>query len=79
LPAHARTTEAAEAIAVMEADRDAICEARATFALEIAGLKHSVTNATRRLAELERGRRIAQTAEAVRPLRSMRATPPNRR
>ena len=63
-------TEAAEAIAVMEADRDAIREARATFALEIAGLRRSVTNATRRLAELERGRRIAQAAEAVRRLKT---------
>ncbi len=35
-------TEAAEAIAVMEADRDAIREARATFAREIAGLKAAV-------------------------------------
>src|SRR6185312_5141733 len=62
--------EAAEAIAVMEADRDAIREARATFAREIVGLKHSVSNATRRLAELERGRRIAHAAEAVRLLKT---------
>src|SRR6188472_52456 len=34
--------EAAEAIAVMEMDRDSIREARATFAREIAGLKAAV-------------------------------------
>ena len=54
--------EAAEAIAIMEGDRDAIREARATFAREIAGLKTSVRKSTQRLAELERGRRIALAA-----------------
>jgi phage shock protein A len=62
--------EAAEAIAVMEADRDAIREARATFAREIAGLKTSVRKSTQRLAELERGRRIALAAESVRRLKT---------
>src|SRR5262245_41356212 len=47
--------EAAEAIAVMEADRDAIREARATFSGEIGLLKTAMANATHRLAELERG------------------------
>src|SRR5215218_1064820 len=36
-------TEAAEAIAVMEADRDAIREARATFGREIGQLKRTVS------------------------------------
>ncbi|TMI99603.1 MAG: hypothetical protein E6G97_22080 [Alphaproteobacteria bacterium] len=63
-------TEAAEAIAVMEADRDAIREARATFAREIAGLKTTVRRSGQRLAELERGRRIALAAESVRRLKS---------
>jgi len=63
-------TEAAEAIALMEADRDAIRQARATFAAEAAQLKTAVANATHRLAELERGRRIAQAAEAVRRLKA---------
>jgi phage shock protein A len=63
-------TEAAEAIAPMEADRDAIRQARATFASEAAQLKTAVANATHRLAELERGRRIAQAAEAVRRLKA---------
>jgi phage shock protein A len=62
-------TEAAETIAVLEADRDAIREARATYAGEISRLRGAVANAGRRLAELERGRRIAQAAEAVRRLK----------
>ena len=62
--------EAAEAIAVMEADRDAIREARATFAREIAGLKATVRKSGQRLAELERGRRIALAAESVRRLKT---------
>jgi phage shock protein A len=63
-------TEAAEAIAVMEADRDATAEARATFAREIAGLKTAVRRSGQRLSELERGRRIALAAESVRRLKT---------
>jgi phage shock protein A len=62
--------EAAEAIAVMEADRDSIREARATFAREIAGLKATVRKSAARLNELERGRRIASAAESVRRLKA---------
>jgi phage shock protein A len=62
--------EAAESIAMMEADRDAVREARSTFASEIAHLKKATADAGRRLAELERGRRIAQAAEAVRRLKA---------
>jgi phage shock protein A len=62
--------EAAEAIAVMEADRDAVREARDTFAAEAAHLRKSVATAGHRLADLERGRRIAQAAEAVRRLKT---------
>ena len=62
--------EAAEAIAVMEMDRDLIREARATFAREIAGLKAAVRKSGERLAELERGRRIALAAELVRRLKT---------
>ena len=62
--------EAAEAIAVMEADRDAIREARATFAREIGQLKATVARSGQRLAELERGRRIASAAESVRRLKT---------
>jgi phage shock protein A len=63
-------SEAAESIAMMEADRDAVREARATFAREIAHLKRTTVDAGRRLAELERGRRIAQAADAVRRLKT---------
>lgn len=62
--------EAAEAIAVLEADRDALREARAAFAGEITKLKASMAQAGQRLAELERGRRIAQAAESVRRLKT---------
>ena len=67
--------EAAEAIALMEADRDAIREARKAFAADVAQLRSAVTNAGRRLAELERGRRIAQAAESVRRLKASSGTP----
>jgi phage shock protein A len=63
-------SEAAESIAVMEVDRDAVRDGRAAFAREIAHLKKTTTDAGRRLAELERGRRIAHAAEAVRRLKS---------
>jgi phage shock protein A len=62
--------EAAEAIALMEADRDAIRESRAAFAADIGQLKSTVANAGHRLGELERGRRIALAAESVRRLKS---------
>lgn len=62
--------EGAEAIANLETDRNAIAESRATFAREIAGLRRAVDQAGRRLAELERGRRVANAAESVRRLRA---------
>jgi phage shock protein A len=61
--------EAAEAIAFMEDDRDAITEARVGFAREASHLRTAVGNASRRLADLERGRRIAKAADAVRRLK----------
>ena len=61
--------EAAEQIARLEADRDAAMTARALFATEIARLKRHVGGAEARIAELDRGRRIARAAEAVRALR----------
>lgn len=61
--------EAAEAIASLEADRDAAMTARALFASEIARLKRYVANAEARITELDRGRRIARAAEAVRAAR----------
>src|SRR5215217_4388697 len=50
-------SEAAQALASLEADRNAIREARVVFAAEVKKLRHTVTDASRRLAELERGRR----------------------
>jgi len=70
-------TEAAEAIAMMEADRDAMREARAVFAKEIFRLRRDTAGATHRLNELERGRRIANAAEAVRRLRTGGIHPPD--
>ncbi|BCW87156.1 hypothetical protein sos41_02830 [Alphaproteobacteria bacterium SO-S41] len=61
--------EAAEAIATLEADRDAALTARALFAAEIARLRRHASEAEARLAELDRGRRIARASEAVRTLR----------
>lgn len=62
-------TEAAEAIALMETDRDAIRDSRRAFAADVAQLKAAVANAAHRLAELERGRRIALATESVRRLK----------
>ena len=61
--------EAAEAIAGLEADRDAAMTARTLFASEITRLKRYVTGAEARISELDRGRRIARAAEAVRAAR----------
>src|ERR1700751_496353 len=59
-------TEAAEAIATLEAERDASLTARALFAAEIAKLKGHVLQQQMRFSQLERGRRIARAAAAVR-------------
>src|SRR5215472_5712523 len=61
--------EAAQAIANLEAERDAAMTARTLFAQEISRLKRHVSNAEARLADLDRGRRIARASEAVRSLR----------
>ncbi|KRR04881.1 PspA/IM30 family protein [Bradyrhizobium valentinum] len=61
--------EAAQAIANLEADRDAAMTARALFASEITRMKRQVSSAEARITELERGRRIARASEAVRALR----------
>src|SRR5450631_1704301 len=60
--------EAAEAIAGLEADRDAAMTARALFASEIARLRRHVSSAEARITELDRGRRIARASEAVHAL-----------
>ncbi|WKA27868.1 PspA/IM30 family protein [Bradyrhizobium roseum] len=61
--------EAAQAIANLEADRDAAMTARTLFASEITRMKSQVANAEARITALDRGRRIARAAEAVRNLR----------
>jgi phage shock protein A len=58
--------EAAETIASLEGERDASSTARALFAAEIAKLRGHVLQQRMRLAQLERGRRIARAAEEVR-------------
>ena len=61
--------EAAQAIANLEAERDAAMTARTLFATEITRLKRHVGNAEARIAEFDRGRRLARASEAVRSLR----------
>lgn len=61
--------EGAEAIASLEADRDAAAGAQALFAAEILRLRRHVGQAQARIAELDRGRRLARASEAVRDMR----------
>lgn len=61
-------TEAAEVIATLEAEQAAGRSARSLLATEIARLRRIVGDAEARLAELDRGRRIARAADAVRHL-----------
>ncbi|MCC3245879.1 PspA/IM30 family protein [Methylocystis sp. WRRC1] len=61
--------KAAESIAALEGDAQAADRARAIFAAEIGKLERHVRNQSARLAELERGRRIARAAQAVRVAR----------
>ena len=59
-------TEAAETVATLEAERDASLTDRALFTAEIAKLKGHVLQQQMRFSQLDRGRRIARAAEAVR-------------
>ena len=61
--------EAAQAIANLEADRDAAMTARTLFASEISRMKRQVANAEAPMTELVRGRRIARASEEVPALR----------
>jgi phage shock protein A len=61
--------EAAEAIAMLEAERDASNLAQARFASEIARLRQSLRAAEQRLSALERGQRIAVATEHTQRLR----------
>lgn len=67
--------EGAEAIAALEADRDAAASAQALFATEILRLRRHVAQAQARIAELDRGRRVARASEAVRQMRQGRIEP----
>jgi phage shock protein A len=67
--------KAAEAIAAREADAQAAEQARAIFAAEIGRLESHVRDQSTRLAELDRGRRLARVAEAVRIARRGRLEP----
>jgi phage shock protein A len=62
-------TKAAENIAALEGDAQAAEKARTVFSAEIAKLERHVRGQSARLAELERGRRIARAAESVRVMR----------
>jgi phage shock protein A len=62
-------TEAAETIATLEAECDASVTARALFATEIAKRKGHILQQQMGFSQLERGRRIARAAEAVRVAR----------
>ncbi|MDJ0449822.1 PspA/IM30 family protein [Methylocystis sp. JR02] len=61
--------KAAENIADLESDATAAEKARALFSVEIKSLERHLRDQSARLAELERGRRIARAAEAVRVAR----------
>ncbi|WP_377844806.1 PspA/IM30 family protein [Bosea sp. UC22_33] len=67
--------EGAEATATLEADRDAASSAQALFAAEILRLRRHVAQAQARIAELDRGRRLARGSEAVRQMRQGRIEP----
>jgi phage shock protein A len=60
--------DAADAIAELESEAEAIRTARTRFARELTRIRAVVSDATRRQAELERGRRIAAAAESARRL-----------
>jgi len=67
--------EGAEAIATLEADREAAAGAQALFAAEILRLRRHVAEAQARIVELDRGRRLARASEAVRQMRQGRIEP----
>jgi phage shock protein A len=64
--------DGAEAIARLEAERDAVMTARSLFSTEIGRLKGHVAQAESRISALDRGRRLARTSEAVRNLQKGR-------
>ena len=61
--------QAAQRLAMLDADADASARARRLFAAEIGKLDARMRKQAARLAELERGRRIARVAHATRATR----------
>ena len=61
--------EAAEAIAILEAERDASTQAQKRFTAEIERLKKVVLQAEARLRDLKRGQRIADATDKTQRLR----------
>ncbi len=61
--------EAADTIAILEAERDASLAAQANFAAEAARLKQVVAFSESRLRELERGQRLAAVTDKTQRLR----------
>jgi phage shock protein A len=66
--------ETASAIARMEQERDAATIAQLEFSMEIDKLKATVREGERRLRELERGQRLAATAQNALRLRQSKPT-----
>lgn len=63
--------EAAETIAILEAERDVSLEAQKRFENEITRLKKSVREAEARLRELQRGQRLANATDKTQRMREM--------
>ena len=66
---HELAREAAETIAMLEAERTASDEAQRSFASEIERLRRIVRDSERRLRDLQRGQRIAAAADKTQRLR----------
>jgi len=63
--------EAAETIALLEAERDVSAQAQAQFNAEITRLKKTVRNAELKLKELQRGQRLAVATDKTQKMRQV--------
>ena len=63
--------EAAETIALLEAERDVSAQAQAQFNAEITRLKKTVHNAELKLKELQRGQRLAVATDKTQKMRQV--------
>lgn len=68
--------EAAETIALMEAERDVSEQAQSQFASEISRLKTNVQQAEMKLRELQRGQRLVTATDKAQKLRTSTAAQP---